>query len=141
VENSRQPAYLHPIKEGIYPIRNQQKGGKMSPTINEQSQDPISNLIYEIRTRKVEVNALNNEIKDIKAELTPLVQTHGNWLDEAGYARIVKRDPGIKCTDTKAIYNQATIWSESDDPTMKAHGQTLLQHFQETEGSQYLSIK
>ena len=113
----------------------------MLPTINEQSKDPIAQLVYEIRTRKAEADALNSEIKEFKAEILPMVQHAGNWKDAAGYARIVKRKPGIKCTDTKAIYNQALIWSESDDPTMKAHGMTLLQHFQETDGSEYLAIK
>ena len=101
----------------------------------------ISEKIAEYRKLKVQADDLNQQMKEIKKQLEPAVEAvGGKWEDAEGYAKFIERKPSVSCNG-KAVRDQARIYAESDDPTLKAVGATFLQFCKENPGYSYLQVK
>jgi hypothetical protein len=93
----------------------------------------IVNLVEEYRKLKAQSDAIDGRMKEIKAELEPLVEAvGGKWQDDEGYIKVVQRNPSVSY-DAKAL--DALIASVPEAAQM------LEPHRQERPGSRYLQIK
>lgn len=103
--------------------------------------DPIPQLIAVHRKLKVQRDAVDAKLKDVKADLRPEVEAiGGKWIDDAGYARMIVRSDSVGYT-AAAVDHLATTWSESEDPIMQSCGRMLLGLRKEKAGFSYLQVK
>lgn len=84
------------------------------------------------RKLKAQADALDDQMKNIKAELGPLVEAHGKWKDSDGYVRLVERKPSV-AFDAKAI--------EALYQSVEAIRKALAPHRKAKAGYSYLQIK
>ena len=90
-----------------------------------------------VRGLKKVYNETETEMKSIKSTvIQPYVETNGKFKDESGYARMQKGGGGFS-VDSKALHKTATIWSESDDPTLQSCGRQILAVMLEKDTYQY----
>ncbi len=103
--------------------------------------NPIPQLIGRHRKLKAQSDALDKQLKAIKAELRPIVEaTGGKWTDDAGYARMITRKDSVNFSSAD-VNRLAQTWSESTDPIMQACGKMLLDLRKEKAGYSYLQVK
>ncbi len=103
--------------------------------------DPIPQLIAVHRKLKVQRDAVDEEMKKVKADLQPEVEAiGGKWTDDAGYARMIVRNDSVGYA-AAAVNHLATTWSESEDPIMQSCGRMLLGLRKEKAGFSYLQVK
>jgi len=55
--------------------------------------EEIKTKVTAYRKLKSLADTLEEQMKTLKAELTPLVEAHGKWEDDGGYARLNVRRP------------------------------------------------
>ena len=100
----------------------------------------MENLIDRHRKLKVEKDLIDTQLKGIKSQLQPLVEANGNYKDTTGYARMINRKEAVS-VNGPMVHNQALIWEDSMDPTLKMVGETILQHCKFKAGFSYLQVK
>jgi hypothetical protein len=112
-----------------------------NPPMTILEPNPIPQLIARHRRLKAQRDALDKELKSVKAELMPAVeQAGGKWEDDTGYARIVERRGSVNYPND-AVHNYATIWSQSGDPVMQSCGEMLTGVAKSKNGYSYLQVK
>ena len=105
-------------------------------------ENPIPSLVARCRKLDAQVKALQAKLKDVKAELEPIVEAlpDRKWSDDAGYAAIISRASSISY-DNKAVENLAQAWRLSEDSIMRSCGQMLVALRKEKSGYSYLQVK
>ena len=94
-----------------------------------------------IRELKKQANDIETEMKSFKTKIIqPYIEANGKFKDNAGYARMQNGGGGFS-VDSKALHKTATIWSESDDPTLQSCGKQILSVMKEKKTYQYLAVK
>lgn len=100
----------------------------------------IEKLLSSYRAFKESGDLLKLKMDAIKAELSPLIEVHGNFEDIRGYIRNATRKPSV--TFTAARVNElAEVWLESNDDAVQLCGRSLMTHRKERSGSSFLQIK
>ncbi len=103
--------------------------------------DLIPQLVLRHRKLKVQRDAVDEKMKEVKADLRPEVEAiGGKWTDDAGYARMIVRKDSVGY-GAAAVDHLATTWSESEDPIMQSCGRMLLGLRKEKAGFSYLQVK
>ncbi len=103
--------------------------------------DLIPQLVSRHRKLKAQRDAIDEKMKDVKADLRPEVEAAGGkWTDSVGYARIITRKDSVGYS-AAAVDDLATTWSESEDPIMQSCGKMLLVLRKEKAGFSYLQVK
>ena len=109
--------------------------------MTEVTIDPIPQLVLRHRKLKVQRDAVDKEMKDVKDDLRPAVEAiGGKWTDDAGYARMIVRKDSVGY-GAGAVDHLAMTWSESEDPIMQSCGRMLLGLRKEKAGFSYLQVK
>ena len=109
--------------------------------MTEVTIDPIPRLVAVHRKLKVQRDAVDEMMKEVKADLRPAVEAiGGKWVDDAGYARMIVRSDSVGY-GAGAVDHLATTWSESEDPIMQSCGVMLLGLRKEKAGFSYLQVK
>ncbi len=97
--------------------------------------------LEKIRELKVKANNIETEMKSIKSiMIQPYVEANGKFKDDTGYARMQNGGGGFS-VDSKQLHSDATIWSESTDPTMQSCGKQILAKMKKNDTYQYLAVK
>ena len=90
----------------------------------------IQTKVAAYRKLKAEANALDVQMKALKAELAPLVEAHGKWVDGQGYARLNTRKPYTSYDGValEALYRSVLVAEQMLGPHRKVKpGYTYLQ--------------
>ena len=97
--------------------------------------------LEKFRGLKLEANETETKMKSIKSTvIQPYVETNGKFKDDAGYARMQNGGGGFS-VDSKNLHSTATIWSESDDPTMQSCGKQILVMMKEKKTYTFITVK
>lgn len=102
--------------------------------------DEVATLVSQYRMLKAQADELSAKMDNIKAQVKPLVEDGGNWQDDAGYAKLIRRSASTSF-DAKAVSNLINAWAMSEDPIMRSCGDMLRVTEKHTPASEYLSIK
>jgi hypothetical protein len=99
----------------------------------------IRELVEDYRTFKDTADELQQTMLNIKDKLEPLLEKHGKYEDEAGYAMIVERGPSVsyKGADVDKLVQ---AWLKSEDPVLNGAGLMLEPHRKEKEGYSYVRV-
>lgn len=102
--------------------------------------DEVDSLVRQYRSIKAQADELSAQMDAIKAQIRPLVETSGNWQDDAGYAKLVQRAASASY-DAKAVSSLMKAWAMSEDPIMRSCGEMLRAVEKITPASEYLTVK
>lgn len=105
-------------------------------------ENPIPQVVARYRKLKVQKDAIDSAMNEVKAELRPLVEAadEQKWQDSDGYARIVVRSPSVSYSGGP-VDALKTAWLKSKDAVMQSCGETLEQLRTVKAGSTYLQVK
>lgn len=102
--------------------------------------DELAVLVSQYRSLKAQADETAAKMDNIKAQISPLVKENGNWQDEAGYAKLVRRSASTSF-NAKAVNSLVSAWLVSEDPIMRSCGEMLRAIESQTPASEYLSVK
>jgi len=107
--------------------------------LHDEAQERIAELMFEYRQFKVTADMMAGDMKAVKRELQPLLEQHGKWEDDDGYAMIVHRNPSVSYKSS-AVEKLVTAWLKSDNPVLNSAGEMLAAHRQEKDGYSYVRV-
>lgn len=100
----------------------------------------IGDFVRQYRNLKSQIDELKVTMNDLKKKyIEPMVDEHGDWKDDKGYARRIMRNDSISYDDK--LDGVAHAWASSTDPTIKMCGDVVLTHRRVKRGSSYIQIK